>query len=138
MDTTAGRDLLSVADGQNILVFSAQSAFSGNVNNAPVRIINFGFNIGAILLDVANDRMFVADAAGNAINILPHASTANGAAAGVTFISGSSTLLLRPSGLALDPTGRLIVSNLTGPTITIFPSSVIPAAGHLSPLATPP
>jgi len=136
IDTTTGRDLLYVADGQNVLVFSAQSTLSGNLNNAPVRIINFSFPIGAILLDVANDRMFVADSAGNAINILPHASTANGAAAGVTIISGTSTLLQRPSGLALDTNGRLIVSNLTGPTITIFPSSVIPAGGNVAPVAS--
>lgn len=136
IDTTSGLDLLYVADGQNVLVFSAQSTLSGNVNHAPVRIINFGFTIGAILLDVANDRMFVADAAGNAINILPHASTANGPAAGVTFISGSSTLLQRPSGLALDTSGRLIVSNLTGPTITIYPSSAIPAGGNVAPVAS--
>src|SRR5262249_31057508 len=64
-DPTTGVDLLYVADGKNVLVFPAQSALSGNVNNAPVRTINFGFTIGAILLDVTNNRLFVADAAGN-------------------------------------------------------------------------
>src|SRR5262249_12310231 len=136
IDPTAGIDLLYVADGQNVLVFSAQSALSGNVNNAPVRTINFGFTIGAILLDVANNRLFVADAAGNAIDILANASTANGPAAGVTTISGSSTLLQRPNGLAFDSTGRLMVSNLTGPTITVYSTSAIPVGGNVAPVAS--
>jgi hypothetical protein len=137
IDPTTGIDLLYVADGQNVLVFSAQSTLSGNVNNPPVRIINFGFTIGAILLDVANNRLFVADAAGNTIDILPNASTASGSATGlVTTISGSSTLLQRPNALAFDTAGRLMVSNLNGPTITIYPASAIPAGGNVAPVAS--
>src|SRR5262249_13326145 len=136
IDTTTGIDLLYVADGQNVLVFSAQSALSANVNNAPVRTIIFGFPIGAMLLDVPNNRLFVADAAGNTIDILPNASTANGPAAGVTTISGSNTLLQRPTALAFDKAGRLMVSNLTGPTITIYSSSAIPAGGNVAPVAS--
>lgn len=139
IDPTTGIDLLYVADGQNVLVFSTQSTLSGNVDRPPVRTINFGFTIGAILLDVANNRLFVADAAGNAIDILPNASTTTGSATGlVTTISGSSTLLQRPNGLVFDKDGRLVVSNLNGPTITIYSLSALPTSGNtnLAPVAS--
>lgn len=137
IDPTGGIDLLYVADGQNILVFTGQSTLSGNVNTLPVRTINFTFTIGAILLDVSNNRLFIADPANNAVDILPNASAANGpAAALVTTISGSNTLLQHPNGLLLDNTGRLMVSNLAGPSVTIFSSSNIPSGGNVGPVAS--
>jgi len=132
----AGANLLYVADGQNILVFTGQSALTGNVNTNPARTINFTFTIGAILLDAANNRLFIADPADNAVQILSNASSVSGpGTALVNPISGSNTLLQHPNGLAFDGSGRLIVSNLSGPSITIYPTSAIPGGGNVAPAA---
>lgn len=136
IDRTVGIDSLYVADGRNVLVFTAQSTLSGTVTTTPARTINFGFPIGAILLDATNDRMFVADPVNNAIVILSSASKMTGPVTTLTgTISGSNTLLQHPNGLALDSSGRLIVSNSAGPSITIYPSSGFPTIGSTANLA---
>lgn len=140
IDPTAGIDSLYVADGRNILVFTGQSTLSGSVTPTPSRTINFGFPIAAIFLDVANDRLFVADSVDNAVVILPTAHLVTGLTTGLTgTISGPNTLLQHPNGLALDSSGRLMVSNLAGPTITIYSSSGFPTIGtttNLAPVAS--
>jgi hypothetical protein len=134
----AGANLLYVADGQNILVFTGESGLSGNVNTAPARTINFAFSIGAIFLDAVNNRMFIADPTDNAVDILPSVSSVTGAATLlVSPITGAATTLAQPHGMTLDGTGRLIVSNEGGsPGILIFPSLLIPAGGNASPAGT--
>lgn len=132
----AGANLLYVADGQNILVFTGESTLTGNPNTNPARTINFTFTISAILLDAANNRLFIADPADNAIQILSNASSVSGpGTALVNPITGSNTLLQHPNGLAFDGSGRLIVSNLSGPSITIYPTSAIPGGGNVIPVA---
>jgi hypothetical protein len=132
------KNLLYVADGQNILVFSSQSTITGTVNTPPVRTVTFTFSIGAILLDPTNDRMFIADPSNNAVDILPGASIANGSGASlISSITGSATALNLPDGLALDATGKLIVSNAGSPaSITVFPASAVPSGGNVAPAAT--
>jgi hypothetical protein len=133
----AGANLLYVADGQNILVFSGQGSLSGNVNTPPVRTVNFTFTVGAILLDAANNRLFIADPADNTVQILPSASSANGpGTALVNPLVGANTLLQHPNGLAFDGTGRLIVSNLSTPSVIIYPASAIPGGGNVPPVAS--
>jgi hypothetical protein len=133
----AGANLLYVADGQNILVFSGEGTLTGNVNTTPARTINFTFTIGAILLDAANNRLFIADPADNAIQILPNASSASGSGTLlVTPITGSNTQLQHPNGLAFDGGGQLIVSNLSGPSITIYPTSAISSGGNVTPVTS--
>lgn len=131
-------NLLYVADGKNILVFSGQSTLNGTINTPPVRTITFAFSIGAIFLDAANNRLFIADPASNTVNILPGASAANGSGTLlVSPITGAATQLNLPNGIALDGTGRLIVSNSgSAASITIFSSSIIPGGGNLAPVAT--
>jgi hypothetical protein len=132
----AGANLLYVADGQNILVFSGEATLSGNVNANPARTINFTFTIGAILLDAANNRLFIADPADNAVQILPNASSASGSGTLlVTPITGSNTLLQHPNGFTFDGGGRLIVSNLSGPSITIYPAAALSSGGNVAPVA---
>ena len=129
VDTT--NNLLYVADGQNLLVFSGESTLSGTQNTPPVRTVNFTFAIGAIFLDTANNRLFIADPADNAVEVLLGASTANGPGATLaTPIVGSATLLSVPSGMTLDGGGRLIVSNAGSPaSITIYSSTNVSNAG---------
>src|SRR5260370_275754 len=138
IDTTTGVDLLYVADGQNILVFSGQSGLTGSMNTAPARIVNFSFTIGSILLGNSNNRLFIAGPADNAVDILSNARTATGSPAtlitGITI--GSNALLQHPNGLALDNAGRLVVSNSAGPTATLYPTSAVPTLGDVSPLAS--
>jgi DNA-binding beta-propeller fold protein YncE len=129
----AGNNLLYVADGTQILVFQSASTINGNV--PPVHNISMGFAVGAILVDVANNRLYVADTSGNAISRLEGASLQDGPAVFAATISGAATGLARPQGLALDSTGRLIVSNAAGPSITIY-ASAASASGNVAPVAT--
>jgi hypothetical protein len=134
----SGANLLYVADGSNILVFTGESTLSGNVSTPPVRTITFTFTIGGIFLDAANNRLFIVDPADDAIQILPGASTASGSGTLlVSPITGSNTLLNHPNGVLLDNTGRPVVSNIGGAaSITIYPSTIAPAGGNVAPVAS--
>jgi hypothetical protein len=104
-------------DGQDVLVFSSASTSSGNV--APDRTLTAGFNIGAILLDAANDRLFLANTGGNAIDIYDGASAlATGTITATRSLSGPTTGLQSPAGIRIDSNGRLVVSNFGSPSIT--------------------
>lgn len=133
---TGFNNFLYVADGSNILVFAGQSSLSGTVNTLPVHTINTSLTIGAIFLDAANNRLLVADTAGDGVNILDNASTQTGTAVFTGRIAGPATQLVHPDGLALDNTGRLIVSNGSGASITIYPSSAVPLGGDVIPVAS--
>jgi DNA-binding beta-propeller fold protein YncE len=124
---------LYVADGTQILVFQSASTTNGNV--PPVHNISMGFAVGAMFLDVANNRLYVADPSGNAIDRLEGASLQDGAAVVAATISGAATGLARPAGLALDSTDRLLVSNAAGKSITIY-SAASTANGNVTPAAT--
>jgi hypothetical protein len=123
-------NLLYVADGKNILVFTNQSAFSGNVIAQPVRTVNFTFTVGAIFLDVTNNILFVADATDNAVIIVTGASAANGPGVVFTSIAGTGTQLSLPNGIVRDTSGRVIVSNVGPPaSITIYPATSVSTGG---------
>ncbi len=129
----SGRNLLYVADGSNILAFSSPSTISGN--SPPVRTISVGFTVAAVFLDPANDRLFVADSAGNTVRVYDGTSLLNGAVAANRIISGAATQLNKPSGLQVDAAGRLIVSNFGAASITIY-SNAASANGNVAPAAT--
>jgi len=132
LDST--RNLLYVIDGQDVLVFGSASTSSGNV--VPDRTLNTGFNIGAILLDAANDRLFLADPGSNAIRIYDGASAlAAGPVTATRTLSGASTGLASPAGLRIDSNGRLVVSNASTATITIY-SGAGTLNGNTAPAAT--
>jgi DNA-binding beta-propeller fold protein YncE len=126
-------NLLYVADGTQILVFQSASTITGNI--PPVHNIGMGFAVGAILLDVTNNRLYVADTSGNAIDRLEGASLQNGAAVVAASIAGPNTGVSHPAGLALDSGGRLIVANAAGPSLTIFGSAAT-ATGNVTPAAS--
>ncbi len=117
LDST--RNLLYVVEGQDVLVFSSASTSSGNV--APARTLTAGFNISAILLDAANDRLFLANPVANAVVIYDGASAlATGAVTATRTLSGAATGLANPAGLRIDSNGRLVVSNASPPSMTIY------------------
>jgi hypothetical protein len=125
---------LYVADGARILVYPGASTINGNL--APVRTINVGVTLGAILLDTANDILYVADPADNVIDVLGSASQQNVVATPTAIIAGPDTKLSGPNGLALDASGRLIVSNSVAPvSLTVYPNASA-ANGDVLPVAT--
>jgi DNA-binding beta-propeller fold protein YncE len=126
-------NLLYVADGTQILVFQSASTITGNI--PPVHNIGLGFAVGAMALDVTNNRLYVADPSGSSIERLEGASLQNGAAVVAASIAGTNTGLAQPGGLALDSAGRLFVANAAAPSITIFASAAT-ATGNVAPVAT--
>ena len=126
------RDLLYVSDDISILVFTSASTANGNVASA--RDIQPGFSVGAIFVDAANDRLFVTDPSGDAVNEYDNASTLNGTVTPTRQITGAATGLGSPSGLQIDGSGRLVVCNTSPPSITVY--NAASANGNTSPLAT--
>jgi hypothetical protein len=130
----SGNSLLYVADGPNVLVFANPATINGNTS--PIRTLGMGFGAGALFLDQTNNRLFAANTLGDQIAVYDNASgLPSGVVVANRTISGASTGLNRPSGLGLDGTGRLVVSNLNAPSITIYASAAT-ANGNLAPAAT--
>ena len=128
-----GRNLLYVADDLDIFVFA--SASTANGNPAPVRDLSVPFSISAIFIDGANDRLYVADQAGNAIAVYDHASTLNGPVSANRAVQGATnTHLSNPGGVQVDGAGRLVVSNASPPSITIY-NNAATVDGDIAPVA---
>ncbi|HKV92572.1 MAG TPA: hypothetical protein VJW20_08500 [Candidatus Angelobacter sp.] len=126
------RNLLYVSDDVDVLVFNNASTANGNVASA--RDIQPGFSVGAIFVDSVNDRLFVTDPNGNAVNVYDNASTLNGPTAPTRQIKGAVTGLANPVGLQIDGFGRLVVSNSSPPSITVY-AAAASANGNISPVA---
>jgi hypothetical protein len=126
------RDLLYVADDVDVLVFATASTANGNV--AVSRDIQVGFTVGAVFVDSAADRLFLADTTGNTINVYDSASTLNGIVTPTRQITGASTGLAGPVGLQIDTSGRLVVSNSLAPSITVY-GAAASASGNVTPAA---
>jgi sugar lactone lactonase YvrE len=131
VDTT--RNLLYIADDTDVQVYTSASTATGNI--APTRTYTTAATaISAIFIDAANDRLFVADQA-NAILVYDSISTvAAGPITANRTITGANTHLGTPSGLAIDAGGRLVVSNATAKSVTIF-NNAATANGNISPSA---
>jgi hypothetical protein len=124
-------NLLYVADGTNILLFNSASTDNGNV--PPVSTINMGITIGSILLDAANNQLYVTDPGDNAVDRLDSASTQSLVGIVGGAIAGADTKLSQPRGLALDISGRLIVSNSVAPLSITTYASATNATGDVIP-----
>jgi hypothetical protein len=129
----SANNLLYVADGTSILVFASASTISGNT--PPVRSISMGFSVTGILLNATSNQMYVANSAGQAIVRLDGASSQNGAAVIAATVSGASTNLAHPKGLALDGSGRLVASNSAVPTSLTVYANAATATGNVTPAA---
>ena len=136
------RNELYVLDDPDILVFNVASLSTGPNNIAPTRTLTTSSisNVGmaAIFVDVASDRLFLANLDG-AIDIFDNASALpTGAITPSRSIAGANTQLGNPDGIQLDGQGRLVVSNFGSvsapPSITIYPSSAITAGGNVAPV----
>jgi hypothetical protein len=126
----AGKDLLYVADGRDVLVFSPASTANGNV--AFQHDIKVGFIIAALFLDVNNNRLYLADSGANAINVYDNANSLNLTTAPSRAINGAATQLNQPSGVAVDAVGKLIVGNAAGNSVIVFVNAAA-ANGNATP-----
>lgn len=128
-----GRNLLYVADDIDIQVFASASSATGNI--APARTLSPGFTVSAIFIDGTNDRLFAASSATNSIAVYDSASTlASGPITASRTIQGAGTDLGTPSGLQLDGSGRLLVSNASPASVTIY-NNAATANGNVTPAA---
>jgi hypothetical protein len=117
-------NLLYVADGTIIYLFTNASTINGNV--PPTSTINVGTTIGGIFLDATNNQLYFTDPGDNAVDRLDSASTQTVVGIVGGTIAGPDTKLSQPRGLALDGSGRLIVSNSVAPvSITAYASASI-------------
>jgi DNA-binding beta-propeller fold protein YncE len=117
-------NLLYVADGTSIRVFASASSVNGNT--PPVRNFNLGITIGGIFLDATNNQLYVSDPADNAVDRFDSASTQDVVGLVGGAIAGADTQLSQPRGLALDASGRIIVSNSSNPvSLTTYPSASV-------------
>jgi hypothetical protein len=128
------RDLLYVADGTSISVFTGASSLSGTVNTTPTQSFIAGFTISGIFVDGANNILYATDAADNTIAIYQSANAQSGVGFAGGTIVGPDTGLSQPTGVVLDPGGRLIVSNPGVPNLTAFPNPTV-ASGDVLPVA---
>jgi hypothetical protein len=128
------RNLLYVADDLTIHVYA--SASTANGNQAPVRELTTNFQLSGIFIDGVNDRLYVADQAGNAVAVYDHASTlASGLITANRAVQGpTNTHLSGPGSVQVDGAGRLVVSNALAPSITIYANAAT-ADGDIAPVA---
>jgi hypothetical protein len=124
-------NLLYVADGTNILLYNSASTSNGNV--PPASTINTTVTIGAIFVDGTNNQLYFTDPGDEAVDRLDSASSQSFVGIVGGAIAGADTKLSQPRGLALDISGRLIVTNSVAPiSITTYASATI-ATGDVIP-----
>lgn len=125
LDTS--KNLLYVADGITIFVYANVSTLSGTINSAPAQSFLTGFTISGIFLDVTNNTLYVADSADNTVAIYQSANAQTGVGFANGTIVGNDTTLSQPTGVVVDPAGRLIVSSPgpAGPNLTAFANPLI-------------
>jgi sugar lactone lactonase YvrE len=126
------KNLLYVADDLDIHVYASASTVNGNA--APARELIVPFQVSGIFIDGINDRLYVADQAGNGVAIYDHASTLNGPITANRAVQGAATQLSGPGSVQVDGAGRLVVSNSLAPSITIY-SNAATADGDIAPVA---
>lgn len=134
LDTT--NDLLYVADGSIVFVFASASTVNGNVAPAVSTPMNFVDNVGAIFLDVANNLLYEADTSGATVNQVSNPNVQLGNPQTSAQIAGPDTKLSQPSGLALDRSGRLFVSNSVAPVSITSYQNASTANGDTVPVGT--
>jgi hypothetical protein len=123
LDTT--RNILYVADGTTIFVYGNIASLSGPTNTGAAQSFVAGFTISGMFVDPANNILYVADAADNIVAVFQSANTQTGIGFAAQTIVGPDTGLSKPTGVVLDPAGRLFVSNPGTPSLTAYPNPTV-------------
>jgi 6-phosphogluconolactonase (cycloisomerase 2 family) len=131
-----GRIYVTNAPNNSIIRFDNASTVSGNAT--PGTTISGSATLLAtpqyLFLDVANNRLFVANQGGGNILVFDNATTQTGNAAPTRTIGGSNTGLFSPVDVALDRTKDLLyVADSTAGTVGVFASGST-AGGNISPV----
>jgi len=117
------RDIAYIANngGDNILIYDNVSTLNGSI--APTRKLNSVNNPTTIAVDNANDTIYVTASGSDRIDIWSSASTRNGTISPTRSITGASTQLNQPYGIALDTfNDRLFVASYSANNILIWDS----------------
>ena len=117
----SARGQLYISTSNSILRFSDAENANGNV--APSGVISGAdTQLSAphhIFLDIADDRLYVANQGGSSVLVFDNVSTLNGDASPTRVISGSSTLLSAPFDVAVDFANNLLYV-ADGSSILVF------------------
>jgi len=92
------------------------------------------FAVSAIFIDGTNDRLYVVDQGADAVAIFDSASTLNGPITANRVLQGAATHLATPGGVQVDGLGRLVVSNASPPSITVY-TNAAGVSGNQAPVA---
>lgn len=131
VDTTG--DFLYVSDNGQIFVIAGASGATGTVT--PTGIITPGFTPSALFIDSSANTLFAANSSTGAVDVFTDASALSGTPNAGSFIT--LTGLTEPSGLEIDPAGRLVVSNSGSASINIYNNATqLSPGGDITPAAT--
>jgi len=129
---TVNSELVEANNAANTISVFGETA-SGNT--APTRILG-GASTGlssprGIAVDTVNNELFVANSNGSANSITVYSRTASGNTAPTRTLSGASTGLSSPDGIAVDTVNNeLFVANNGGTTINVYGRT---ASGNTAP-----
>lgn len=131
-DATNDRLYVANQGGQSILVFDGVSKLKGSIGVTATRVITSNdFTAPSdVQVDTTRDILYVADN-NNGIIVIPHASTATGAATVTAVINPGFS----PSALLVDSGhNNLFVANSAGSSVALFNNaSALSGAGTLAP-----
>jgi 6-phosphogluconolactonase (cycloisomerase 2 family) len=134
-DATNDRLYVANQGGKSILVFDGVSKLTGSVGVTATRVITSNdFTAPSdVQVDTTRDVLYVADN-NNAIIVIPHASTATGAATVTAVINPG----FNPSALLVDSVHNILfVANSAGSSVGLFTNaSGLSGAGTLAPNLT--
>jgi hypothetical protein len=129
-----GRDLLYVADGVDVYVYPASTANGNQAATRDIKVGTLNIQIQQIFVDAANDRLYVTDGANNAVDVFDNASTLNLVPPAPRTLTGATTQLNQPAGMAIDLSGNLVVTNLGNGNITVYANAAT-TSGNQPPIA---
>ncbi|HEV2988163.1 MAG TPA: hypothetical protein VG759_06965 [Candidatus Angelobacter sp.] len=133
-----GRIYVTNAPNSSIIRFDNASTVSGNatpgatISGTATLLVSPSY----LFLDVANNRLFVANQGGGNVLVFDNATTQTGNVAPTRTIGGSNTRLFSPVDVALDKTKDLLyVADNTAGTIVVFTNGST-ANGNISPASS--